>query len=234
VTSPGGRRYRWLSLAVALLVTAGCGAEDGSGPGHGSAPVPSPVPYAQAVELVPIDGSAERPLHWELDLPADPELAAAVTAVQHYEATWQWLLAQPTAVSAEQLSLLDWFSLPEEADRQRDLLTASLPSSTQLTGPRWIRLLAVESERAGEALVVMCVDTGWYTEAGVAGEPRSPDRADVYAYQVVRRPAPDGVERWRVQRSAINPMHEQDWFPDDVSTWHHTCAQWATHAPDDA
>lgn len=235
-------RCRWrLGAAVMLLVAAaGCTDVGGEGSAELATPEATPISYEQALRMIPLEGSPERPFYWEIAPQGDPDVDAAIIAVQYYESTSEWLLLQPYPRQLEHLAVLEWFGTPEFVEIDIDVLTGHYPNrsdrNVRMTGPRWIRLLAAELVKADEALVLMCYDKGWFTTEGLAGEPRQsgPYRYDLHSYYVVRDPELYGDDYWRVQHLIFNPDDDR-WFPEGISQAEAeaSCDQWAVHGPED-
>lgn len=218
------------AAGICAVLMVGC---TGAWPGSPVARSPSPTGWGpdlsaeEAFTRIPLAGTDQVPLHWEVPDFDTEDVAEAVLAARRFQALSVYRYSQP-APDAEAY-LYQWVATdrmigvrfpdgPPDPDR---------PNPGQSRGPAWLRVLDTEQVGAAQVRVTICQDLGWLGEVdGSVDLPRH-DRARHRHYAVVEQRPVDGSPHWLVN---------QVWAEWELvgAALRHECEEWATHDPEEA
>lgn len=219
----------WASLLVVGLL-AGC-MEPYDGEPEAMETASPLLSYEEITARIPLSGTDEWPLFWEIDLFEDP-LAAEAGRVPHYYEALTIMLDTQRIPDPEDLQLLDYFLTEEYARRVRSWFPSSTPLPAGYdylqTGPRWFRVVAVDIAPGGtEALVTSCMDLTWYAHHpdGVPRDVGSTGWSEGWGMisYTLHRETVDGDLRWRIARKHVAPSDHAKQYADE-------CRRWADHS----
>jgi hypothetical protein len=190
---------RWLvPAAIAVVLPAGC---VGSAP-TGRSPEPSPslwgpaISAREALAQVPLDGTKEIPIHWELPETDDADESAAILTARRFRAVD--FFRQSRRDWNAHAYLYQWLTIGDARDSIIRRFSTGSAEHGQRAGPVWIWVLDAERRTATEIHVHMCSDTRWvdFVERPVGDLPHgSKGRWQTYTVKLVA--TRDGA-RWLV------------------------------------
>lgn len=229
-TSIAVRRGLVVASLVVVAVVSACDARQPPDVPSES-PVPSPAPtwfgpaisYEEAYRRIPMEGTEDVRLIWEVPELSDPAESEAVLATRRFIAIdhFRGSVARPNehAYLYQYVATRNYMQIyPAHGPDPR---ATNRPD----VGTVWIWVMAVRRVAPDEIRVETCTDIGWLHEVpGPTEEPRLP-RSPLEWYRVKLERGGDGVERWLVD--GVNPNADRDLGPEAVER----CDSWATHTP---
>ena len=218
------KRHAAVVIALSgVLVTVGCtGSEEPSGtdaPASSapSGPAPSSMTFDEAYRQVPIDGTKDMPIIWDLSQVSDSDkvLAARRTLAYWYwhRSTTDWATTRPIGpfIFTDRLYQL---ALAPSADKTFN----DDPSS----GPIWVRTMGIEETGPDQARVTFCTDRGHWRDADYTGVTK--DRANLESYVLKYEQTGDGERRWLTDSLIDNAVDREAQYGAE-------CTKWAQHQP---
>jgi hypothetical protein len=177
----------------------------------------------QQLARVPLNGTDEAPIYWDLAVNPDPTLADAVLAARRAQAleVVRESSVKPTGLA----EVLPYVETPSLASA--DLLVWQQQVNTDpMVGPVWIRVIDVSRRSVDEVLVGLCVDLRWRhpRSTRVAGAPKLDHRVGILA-AVVRRVGAPGPAQWLVDDLGTGAAGDME------NRRGAECTSWATHSP---
>ena len=214
---------------VAVAVTVGFTAVSCSGDGPpadrtapsttpASAPAPS-MTVEEAYRKVPMDGTKDLPVAWDLAGAPDTEetLAARRALVYRY-----WL---SQATDWTPIVPLGKFIFTDSY--YQDILAPfekTTDEENPSIGPIWIKYMGVEKTGPDTATVTFCTDLGHWHEAERVNYKVRKNRANLESYEMKRIRTGDGEQRWVADR-VLDPHN------DLKPKYGDACTKFATHQP---
>ncbi len=208
-------------VAVALGLAAGCTDEPESTPAPpaaASSPAGPALTFEEAHRKLPMDGTKELPITWDLAGAPDTEevLAARRSLVFNY---WEFGSADWTAIVP-----LGRYIYTERYYQEFLAPYATTTSNIPSIGPIWTRVMGVERNGPDRATVTFCTDLGYWHEANRTNPAVRPDRGTLESHVVERVQIGDGERRWLVDQ-----LIDKD--GDRAAQYGAECTKWAQHRP---
>lgn len=232
-SAPTATRARIAAASIAamvVLVSACTGVQEQLPPQPSSAaPSPSPtwfgpeITFEAAYERIPLAGTEDLRLIWEVPELADPDEAEALLATRRFMALD--LVRHSVVKPNEYAYLYQYVATHSYMDIYPPGGPDLRPTNRPDVGTVWIWVMAVRRLAPAEIQVETCTDIGWLHELpGPTDVPRMP-RSPLERYRVLLERGGDGVERWLVD--GVNPNADDELGPEAVAR----CDSWATHTP---
>jgi hypothetical protein len=225
MSSPRLKVLAAAAVAVTMgLATAGC--TDDDPPRDGTTPsaatsngaVGTSMTFEEAYRKLPMDGTTELPITWELSgVPDTGEvLAARRSLVFHY---WDY-------------SSTDWAAivpigrfLYTEAFFEKVLAPfATSTNDNPSIGPIWVKVMGVEKNGADKATVTFCTDRGYWHRAKEKNVKVPTDRANLESYVMENVESGDGERHWLTDQLIDNDGARKAKYDTE-------CTKWAQHRP---
>jgi hypothetical protein len=213
------RRAAVVTAVVVGLAAAGCtGTDEPAVVTSPSAPGEMPMTYEDAYRKLPMDGTDDLPITWDLSKVPDTEevLAARRSLVFTY---WEWSSTDWTPIIPVGRLLF--------TDELYELTLAPFTDVTNSRnpsrGPLWVKTMGVEKVGSGQVRVTFCIDKGHWR--GVEDKPEiRKDRANLESFTMKYVQAGDGEKRWLADRVNDNDVDREPQYGAE-------CTKWAQHKP---
>jgi hypothetical protein len=211
-------------LAVTVgLATAACTDDD---PGAGgttpstaapsSAAIPA-VTFEEAYRKIPMDGTKDVPVTWDLaGAPDSDEVLAARRglAFMYWEGqSTDWTPVIPIGRFVFTEAYYDKFLAP---------FAMSSAVADPLIGPIWVKVMGVEQTGSGQTTVTFCTDHGYWHHAEEKNFTVRKDRANLESYVLANVESGDGERHWLTDRRIDNDG-------DREPKYGAACTKWAQH-----
>ncbi|GIE90748.1 hypothetical protein Are01nite_72280 [Actinoplanes regularis] len=223
--SSGLKVFAAAVVAVTVgLATAGCTNDDPGGDAtvppsvaSSSAVAPS-MTFEEAYRKLPMDGTTDLPITWDLAGAPDTD---EVLAARRSLAFIYW-----------QMSSSDWspitpigrFLYTEEYFEKVFAPLANTTSDNPSIGPIWVKPIGVEGTGADQATVIFCTDLGYWHEVEQKNPKVRTKRGTVQSYVMKNVESGDGERHWLADRVFDPDVDRQAKYGAE-------CTKWALHQP---
>jgi hypothetical protein len=211
-------------VAVTLgLATAGCTGDD---PGGDSSPssaasssaVAPSMTFEEAYQKVPLDGTKDLPITWDLAGASD---SGEVLGARH-SFSYIYGLDQSTDW-ATSIPLGRYFYTDAYFEKVLEPFTASANDNPSI-GPLWVKVMGVDQAGQDQATVTFCNDIGYWHRADEKNAKVRKNRANLESYVMVNVQSGDGERHWLADRRHDPDVDRQAKYGDE-------CKKWARHQP---
>ncbi|GLW32524.1 hypothetical protein [Actinoplanes regularis] len=224
-TGPSGLKvFAAAVVAVTVgLAATGCtgdnapGAETTPSSASSSAAGPS-MTFEEAYRKVPMDGTKDLPITW--DLAGAPD-TGEVLAARRSLAYNYWL---DQATDWTPIIPIGRFVYTEEFNEKFLAPYATTTSDDPLVGPIWVKVMGVEQTGPDQARVTFCTDLGYWHHAQTKDAEVRAKRGTVQSYVMENVESGDGERHWLADRMLDPDVDRQ-------AKYGTACTKWAQHQP---
>jgi hypothetical protein len=174
--------------------------------------------FEEAYRKLPIDGTKDLPISWDLaGLPDTSEVLAArrsLAFIYWLKQSTDWRAAIPIGQYVYTKAYFRKVLAPSET------ATNDNPS----IGPIWVKVMGVERTGPDQATVTFCTDRGYWHRADEKDSKVREARANLESYVIKNVESGDGERHWLADRFIDNDG-------DRKSKYGTECTKWARHQP---
>lgn len=228
VRRPSGR-FVLIVVLLALIATGGCSTSKGDDEATSSERPSETTSTTAGTQLaVPLNGTKQAPIHWEM--PKSNGSRSPEAVAQLYEATEMWYLttSDPDRVRPAFRQSATGVVLEEWLDRDADGDYRFYADVQQRSGPVWIKVSRARAGNGDTRVVEACRDVGWLETTDHAEQLPALDRAAWRRFHL-RQVTENGRREWRVyEREGFSGL-----APPYDTPFQKKCRAWAKHSSPD-